>query len=276
MKGFPQPFDRFEAGQLASLRAAGWEASGHAPAPAPGIPQGGAGPMPAPMPNFDALWDGAVLLEEVSLSGVGGWLDAAEPPTGQHRKGALSEVHLDYTLNWQGDQMTISLKNNRRQDRNYVVYVVVEETLGSGEVLHTTQRVSVIGELTYVPQSFFDAEAEAVAKLSKTMGEFARHYAISVGPGPRRPGGPGDPRPVGQPDVRGVFGLEPQQIASDPVLRELVLTDAATPHALERLAILAALHPSAAALLKTTLQEADVPKAKINEFFKKVESRDAH
>ena len=266
IKGFPQPFDQFEAGQLASLRAAGWEASSHAPASAAGIPQADSRPLPAPLANYEAMWDQTLLQGEFSLGGAAGWLDAAEPPTGQHRKGALNEVHLDYTLNWQGDQMTISLKNNRPQDRNYVVYFVVEETLGSGAVLHTTQRVSVIGQLTYVPQSFFDEEAEAFARLSKTMQEFARRYAISVGP---RPGSPVDPRTVGRPIVRGVFGLELQQIASDPVLRELELAGTSTPHALERLATIAAQHPPAAELLKATLQEAGVTKAIVSRVLKK-------
>jgi hypothetical protein len=195
----------------------------------------------------------ASLIGDVTFSDVFAWIDAVEPPDGKHRKAAESEVHLDYKLRWRGDRMTIALKN-RPSDRNYVVYVVVEETLVSGAVLHTTQRIPVIGQLTYVPQSYFDQEAEAVVRLAKTARDFVRRYAISVSDVPDRPGHPGDP---------------------DPVLRELELGGFTTPQALERVATRAAQYRPAAALLRQAFADAHVPKATIEAFFRaaKAESK---
>lgn len=90
--------------------------------------------------------------------------------------------------------MTISLANNRPTDRNYVVYVVIEETLGSGLVLHTMERIPVTGQLTFVPQSYFDEEFEAHARTARFFRDFAVHYAKSL-PALPRPGGLGDPIP---------------------------------------------------------------------------------
>jgi hypothetical protein len=247
---------------MTSLRAAGWEATGDA-TPSGATTLGGGTPPLAPS---ETLWESTAPEAEAGLSYLASWLDAAEPPAGQHRKPEESEVHLDYALNWQGDRMTISLTNNRPEDRNYVVYLVVEETLGSGVVLHTTQRIPVTGQLTYVPQSFFDEEAEALGRLSKVLADFARRYAISVSKLPKHPPHPGDHEPVGLPNVQGVFGLGFQQIASDPVLRQLELGGLSTPKALEQLATVAAQHPPAVELLRTSLKNADFSKATVKAF----------
>jgi hypothetical protein len=74
-------------------------------------------------------------------------------------------------------------------DRNYVVYVVVEEKLqgGKGNVLHTAMPVPMNGQLTYVPQSFFDAEHAAIEKAAKAAAEFNRKYSLSTEVGPNDP-----------------------------------------------------------------------------------------
>lgn len=258
-------FDPREAARITSLRAAGWESDDRS-APSSSQPPHGQGPLPGSLPGTGSLWDRNVVEDDVTFSDVFAWIDAVEPSDGQHRKAAESEVHLDYKLRWRGDRMTIALKN-RPSDRNYVVHVVVEETLGSGAVLHTTQRIPVIGQLTYVPQSYFDQETEAVVRLAKTARDFARRYAISVSDVPRGPSDPGDPR--------GIFGLEFRQIASDSVLRELELGGFTTPQALERVATRAAQYRPAAALLRQAFADAHVPKATVEAFFRaaKAESK---
>jgi hypothetical protein len=79
-------------------------------------------------------------------------------------------ISLDYMVRWEANEITITLKNNA-VDRNYVAYAVVEETLSSGTVLHTVQRVPMTGQLTWVPQEFFDQEAAAQTESGRRMGE---------------------------------------------------------------------------------------------------------
>ncbi|MER9831360.1 hypothetical protein NKJ51_23845 [Mesorhizobium sp. M0134] len=244
--------DRIGAKNLVSLRGLGWE-SGASSATAPAsLPSG---PQPSPSPALHPLHDNISLHDQISFSDLLGWIDSVEPATGQHRKAAQNLIYLDYTLDWEADQMTVTLRNHPA-DRNYVVYVVVEETLGSGQVLHTAQRIPVIGQLTYVPQTFFDQEAAAIALLNKTMRDFADHYAHSVGDVPGRPHPPGDP-------ISGLLGLSYEQIATDPVLREFALSDFTSFESLERFAAQAAHHPSAAAILRRSLKEARIPESTI-------------
>ena len=166
---------------------------------------------------------------------------------------AQSEIHIDYTLRWQGDRLTVSLRNNRpTEDRNYVVYVVVEEVLGSGEVLHTTARVPITGELTYVPRSFFDQEREALAKTARFFRDLAQRYAKSLRDIPR-PGGPGDPDPGW--NVDGLLGLDPAIVMADPVLRVLQLSTFERVADFQGVAMLALQHKPAARVLRQMLRE---------------------
>jgi hypothetical protein len=246
--------DSIGAKNLVSLRSLGWESSTSSATPAApaSLPSG---PQPSPSPALHLLGDDISLHNQVSFSDLLGWIDSVEPATGQHRQAAQNLIHLDYTLDWEADQMTVTLRNHPA-DRNYVVYVVVEETLGSGQVLHTAQRIPVIGQLTYVPQTFFDQEAAAIALLNKTMRDFANHYAHSVGDVPGRPQPPGDP-------VSGLLGLSHEQIATDPVLREFALSDFTSLESLERFAAQAAYHPLAATILRQSLKEARIPESTI-------------
>jgi hypothetical protein len=254
VKPLGQPIiDRIGERNLVSLRGLGWEASASSATPtAP--PSAPSGPQPSPSPVLQVLHDDIPLHDQVSFSDLLGWMDAVVPATAQHRQAAQNEIHLDYTLHWEADQMTVTLRNHPA-DRNYVVYVVVEETLGSGQVLHTAQRIPVIGQLTYVPQTFFDEEAAAIARLNKTMRDFADHYAHSVGdvPGPHPPVDPGS----------GLFGLSYEKIAADPVLREFALGDFTTVESLERFAAQAAHHPPAATILHRSLKAAHIPESTI-------------
>lgn len=247
-----------EATLHAALRATGYEADA---ATAPGATPAAflAAPSPLPLPNpaprppafairADSL--GSADLEFVDLFG---WEEGAEPATGQRRRAAQSEIHIDYTLRWQGDRLTVSLRNNRpTEDRNYVVYVVVEEVLGSGEVLHTTARVPITGELTYVPQSFFDQEREALAKTARFFRDLAQRYAKSLRDIPR-PGGPGDPDPGW--NVDGLLGLDPAIVMADPVLRVVQLSTFERVADFQGVAMLALQHKPAARVLRQMLRE---------------------
>jgi hypothetical protein len=123
------------------------------------------------------------------------WEDGRETWEGEKRNRRLEPVRVEYTLRWRGNQLYVNLRNNQ-DDRNYLIYLVVEEKLASGQVLHTAYPVPVVGQLTYVPESFFEAEAKARAKLANVLKDFARRYSLSHEVGPEDPvvGGvrPGD------------------------------------------------------------------------------------
>lgn len=245
-----------------ALRAMGWE------------PAGGA-ILPPALPTDDGTafreFTSLDLSADLSLpfTDLFGWSDGKEPAKAKHRLAKQSEIHLDYSLHWQADKMTISLSNNRPEDRNYVVYVVVEETLGSGAVLHTVERVPVTGQLTYVPQSFFDEEFEAQARTARFFRDLARRYAKSVRDIPR----PGDPDPrirVGD----SFLDLDPRVIASDPVLRQMQLTNFSTRQDFERLAEIASHHPPAARILRELLTETNVPRTMVQSVFESAPNGD--
>jgi hypothetical protein len=232
----PSSVIKFKGKDSAALRALGWEA-------------GGSTSTPNPPSTFTLLRDHIPESAQIAIDEFASWIDAVEPATGQHRMAAQNEIHIDYTLEWAGDRMTVSLHNDPT-DRNYVVYLVVEETLGSGQVLHTAQRIPVIGQLTFVPQTYFDEEAAALNRLGKTMSDFASRYVRSVSQ-VRGSSGPPGPDPL--------FGLTHEQIAADPVLREYQLGGLTTRESQERLAIQAAQHLPAAAVLRQSLKEAGIP-----------------
>ena len=247
-----------EATLHAALRATGYEAdaasaAGVAPvtfltAPSP-LPM----PQPSPQPSAFAIRADSIGSADLEFIDLFGWEEGAEPAAGQRRRAVQSEIHIDYTLRWQADRLTVSLKNNRAAaDRNYVIYVVVEEVLGSGEVLHTTARVPITGELTYVPQSFFDQERNALARTARFFRDLAQRYARSLRDVPR-PGGPGDPDPGL--NVNGLLGLDPAVVMADPVLRLLQLTTFERVEDFQRVARLALNHKPAARILRQMLRE---------------------
>ena len=119
-------------------------------------------------------------------SGLGGW---CPPWPGHHREMAETTVRMQVTLDWQGEHLRVVIKN-RPEDRNYVVFLVVEETFGSIEpdevapkVLHTALPIHINGQLTFVPQALFDQEQAARDKQRA----FASRFAVSVQPQPGEP-----------------------------------------------------------------------------------------
>jgi hypothetical protein len=116
------------------------------------------------------------------------WLDGAQDWKGEHRDPKETTVSIKWHLVWDGDRMHITLEADPA-DRNYVVYVVVEEQLrGPGaKILHTAMLVPINGQLTYIPQTFFDAEQEAIMKAAKIAAEFNRKYSLSTEVGPSDP-----------------------------------------------------------------------------------------
>ncbi|RYG88740.1 MAG: hypothetical protein EON59_03545 [Alphaproteobacteria bacterium] len=177
-----------------------------------------------------------------------GWLEGGELTKAQRRKARQTQIEVDYSLRWQGDRLRVTLENNRATDRNYVVYVVVEETLFSGQVLHTFEGIPVTGQLTYVPQSYFDEEMAALAAMAAFLRDFAKRYSESLGPIDRPPG-PGDP------DPGWLLGVDRHILAADPVMRALESNASATTQDIAKLIGIAMRHPPAAAVLAQLLDD---------------------
>ncbi|TIP80996.1 MAG: hypothetical protein E5X60_35575 [Mesorhizobium sp.] len=95
-------------------------------------------------------------------------------------------VEVEYSASWEEDSLRVSLRN-KPSNRNYVVYLVVEEKLVSGTVIHTAAPVHMNGQLTFVPQSFFDREQEARQKFFGKVAEFNQRFSESAEPGPINP-----------------------------------------------------------------------------------------
>jgi len=149
-------------------------------------------------PILGAGGQNEVIVLNKAPAGVAGFIgmeDATLPANAQKREfDPNAEVTLNYELSWYADQLSISF-TNLPADRNYSFYVVVQELLRSGQWLHTPFRIDVIGQLTYVPQSFFDQEDAAKKWFAGVMSKVAG-YARSKQPGPGDPGSgvirPGD------------------------------------------------------------------------------------
>ena len=115
------------------------------------------------------------------------WKSGAQDWDGQHRDVKQASITIDYQLDWEADRLHVTLRNDPA-DRNYVVYLVLEEKfIGSGQIMHTALPIPVNGQLTYVPQKFFDDELAAIAKAAKAIADFNRRFSESRTPGPIDP-----------------------------------------------------------------------------------------
>ncbi len=167
------------ADTFAALRSAGWSAAKRSQIPQK-TPQGNA--------VKDLLLNSKLsLANEVAIVDSYLWRDGEQDWEGQQREIAETSVSIKYSLQWKGDRLRISLEN-RPQDRNYVVFLVIEETFPpSGQTLHTALPVPMNGQLTYVPRKFFDDERAAIDKANHIVLDVATHYAESGPVGPEDP-----------------------------------------------------------------------------------------
>jgi hypothetical protein len=151
---------------------------------------GGAGPLAAYTDDLSDIGE-VFALPDVSL-------DKAE-----RRHVRTEEVSLSWQLDWKAEQLEIRLFG-KPGNRAFQVYVVIEETVYSGEKIsdniadpfnnqqlleqiHTPFVAEMVNQLVLVPESFFDEERKAIVQGAKMWHEFIRRFAES------RPIGPGDP-----------------------------------------------------------------------------------
>ena len=115
------------------------------------------------------------------------WGDGEQDWEGQRREMRQADVSIKYSLQWKADRLLIRLEN-KPENRNYVVFLVVEETLfASNQVLHTAVPIQMNGQITYVPRKFFDDESAAIDRANKIILDFATRYAESGPVGPEDP-----------------------------------------------------------------------------------------
>lgn len=157
------------------------------------------------------------------------WKSGAQDWDGQHRDVKQASVTIDYTLDWEADSLSVTLRNDPA-DRNYVVDLVLEEKfIGSGQIMHTALPIPVNGQLTYVPQKFFDDELAAIVKAAKAIADFNRRYAESRRPGPIDPIiGWLNPAEVSRPEVLARF-LEVAREKEPELLAQVMKVGAGRP-----------------------------------------------
>jgi hypothetical protein len=164
------------ADTLAGLRSAGWSSAKR--------------PRKTLMGNSlkNPLQTSALTLaDEVAIVDSYLWRDSEQDWEGQRREIAESTVNIKYSLHWKADRLRVSLEN-LPEERNYVVFLVIEETFPvSGQVLHTALPVPMNGQLTYVPRKFFDDERAAIDKANRIILDVATDYAESGPVGPEDP-----------------------------------------------------------------------------------------
>jgi hypothetical protein len=103
------------------------------------------------------------------------------------------DVELDWSLSWQDGRMTVQLAGRPHQ-RPFQVFVVVEETVYSGEPIpegvanylgrpelqeqiHTAFAAEIVNQLVMVPPAFFIREHWALEESKELWGIVAREYA---------------------------------------------------------------------------------------------------
>ena len=146
-------------------------------------------PMPPPAPGGEKSLTAARIAEsvDIGITGAYGWDEGGQTWKGEKREWQRKQVQIDYELYWHEDRLSLTLKA-RPQDRNYVVYLVVEEFLArSKQWLRTPVRIRFNGQLTYVPQSFFDAERKAMDHANGILKRIEKNYSVSRRPGPADP-----------------------------------------------------------------------------------------
>jgi hypothetical protein len=166
-----------QVGLLQTLRSAGWS-------PRLLLPSGS---HFAYTRDFTGSLGSTVVLDDAVRSiSADYFLPEADPVIGERHHIDEAQVVVHYDLSWNGTDLRVTLRN-RPEDRNYIIFLVVEETLVSNQKLHTAYRVNMDGQITFVPQKFLDDEHAAVAHANKVLRDFERHYSISKMPHPGDP-----------------------------------------------------------------------------------------
>ena len=163
-----EPFDM----TLAQLRASGWTG-------------GFGGAQQAPRFGSMRVLSDVSMADEVTNPHLNYipelfWKAGQQDWDGQHRDIKRETIRIEYELQWAADRLNFTIKS-RPSDRNYIVFLVIEEKMqASASVLHTAVALPINGLLTYVPQKFFDDEFAAHAKTASVIASLIARLIPSV------------------------------------------------------------------------------------------------
>jgi hypothetical protein len=147
----------------------------------------GAKSAPGPLPMLRPL-PPATAVQDVAGGDVHEWLAWLESGdvAGERRHLARGTVAVTWSLEWLGPKLVVTVAG-RPEDRNCVLFLVVEETLISGQRLHTAFPIPINNQITFVPRSFLDEEERRWRHAHQLVDEMNRRFSESVKP---RPGDP--------------------------------------------------------------------------------------
>jgi hypothetical protein len=157
-------------------------------------------PSPPPAPAANGARPILGTVDDFWWTEVGTAYDQSSFERAERRHVRDESVDVQWQLSWQDGRLEVRLSGKPEQ-RSFQAFVVVEETVYSGEAipeelpdlvsvpalqetLHTPFAVEVVNQLTFVPQAFFLQEAEAIAKGKKLWDDFVDKYAESAAVGP--------------------------------------------------------------------------------------------
>lgn len=152
------------------LREHGWLAPKEAAAPAK---------RPGKWADFTLVQD--VMSESPVSDAIAGQLVHAPgvDPVGERRMIRRTQVTVSCSLSWNGIDLIVRVEGDPA-DRNFDLFLVIEERLGDHEVwLHTPFLVPVTGQLTFVPEKFFKDEQALIEQSSEFWNDFNSHYRES-------------------------------------------------------------------------------------------------
>ncbi len=108
-------------------------------------------------------------------------------PHGQRRNLAAGRpVSIAYRYAWDGARLDLHLEVPATSP-NFDVYLVVEELIVRDQRRHNAFLLPMVPQITYVPQSFLEREAEQSAKAQAFWTDLNRRYALSDRVGPEDP-----------------------------------------------------------------------------------------
>jgi hypothetical protein len=141
---------------------------------------GAAQSAPAPGKFADATLVQAAVHDSPAGMGLGELVRAPSlAPIGERRMIQREDVTVRCSLTWNGIDLIVRVEGDPK-DRNYDLFLVIEERLGDHQVwLHTPFLVPVTGQLTFVPETFFKDEQELIDKSNEFWNDFNDHYTES-------------------------------------------------------------------------------------------------
>ena len=115
----------------------------------------------APEPPVAGAKVGVKAPERPDLGG-----ESLPDPKGERRNLTRGQVSLHYEWTWNGPLLEVEIEADAANP-NTDLYLVVEEQIVDQQWRHSAFRIPLTTQLTYVPQSFLEAEAEQADRANR-------------------------------------------------------------------------------------------------------------